>query len=282
LLECEKSCPATASSTLTDEEIEAHNKRWDIKNYFTDEDMSEAYREGKKDGREEVECELRACEDEFATESEGEETEPEKWELKDLIPNEEVKCDDMGVAVQYNEETEGWDVLEPYCVECGKPESEVEVNYFTIENEVFICCECNENKEEDSVVYCFECKNPTTMCDCTDYSVEEHFKHTFYTLAKTDNGKKKAFIKHIKNLLNIKSSNRVDNIIWESDIETYDTLYFDTKKPDNRHIKVDYRDLDKNKHFPNQAYKNIDATYQIEFDVQYKKYSDNNNVWTYL
>jgi hypothetical protein len=203
LLECAKSCPATASSTLT--------------------------------------------------ESEGEETQPEQWELKDLTPNveeeekEDFEYDDMGVKVKWNKETEGWDALEPYCVECGRPEG-----------------------------------------DCTDYCTQncneeqKHFKHTFYTLAKTDNGKKKEIIKHIKKLLNIKSSNRVDNVIWESDIETYDTLYFDTKKPDNRHIKVDYRDLDKNKHFPNQAYKNIDATYQIEFDVQYKKYSDNNNVWTYL
>ena len=121
--------------------------------------------------------------------------------------SEEVEYDNMGVEVKYNKETEGWDALEPYCVECGKPESEVEVNYFTIENEVFVCCDCNEKKEEQNVV--------------TNY-----YQRKFTTKAKTIKTTQKALIKHIKTLLNIKSSNRVYNIDidphWDSD-----RLYFD-------------------------------------------------------
>jgi len=86
LLECEKSCPATASSTLT--------------------------------------------------ESEGEETQPEQWELKDLTPNvveeeeEDFEYDDINVKVKWNKETKSWDdALEPYCFGCGRREVECQCEY---------------------------------------------------------------------------------------------------------------------------------------------------------
>jgi hypothetical protein len=174
-------------------------------------------------------------------ESEGEETQPEQWELKDLTPNvveeeEDFEYDDKGVKIRWNKETEDWDALEPYCVECGRPKG-----------------------------------------DCTDYCTQncneeqKHFKHTFDTLAKTDYWRKKGFIRYVKCVLGIKKSIKDYNVIWESDIETYDTLYFDTEKPDNRHIQVDYRNLGL-----------VGGEYCFEFDVQYQKYNDNNNVWTYL
>jgi hypothetical protein len=99
LLECEKSCPATSSSTLTDEEIE---------------------------------------------------TQPEQWELKDLIPNvveeeeEDFEYDDMGVKVKWNKETEGWDALEPYCFGCGRREVECQCEYEYHEEE-----EEEKEKEEN-------------------------------------------------------------------------------------------------------------------------------------
>lgn len=186
-------------------------------------------------------------------ESEGEKTEPEKWDIKDLIPNEEVKCDDMGVAVQYNEETEGWDALEPYCVECGKPESEVEVNYFTIENEVFICCECNEKKEEENLQPFYQRKFPTKE------------------RTRTEAGRKTEFLKHIKTLLNINSSNGVYNVDWDCD----DKLYFDTKNPDCRSIKVHYV-LRQHK----LPYKNK-SIFWFEFEVMHKARGSNED-WILL
>ena len=71
------------------------------------------------------------CYDGEYDESDDEETEVEKYNY-----------DDNDVKVVWNKETEGWDCLEPYCRECGKPESDVEVDRFTIENEVFICKGC--------------------------------------------------------------------------------------------------------------------------------------------
>jgi hypothetical protein len=58
---------------------------------------------------------------------------------------EEEECeflDEYGVRVIWNKETEGWDCIDPYCRECGKPDSDVEIDRFVIENEVFICKGC--------------------------------------------------------------------------------------------------------------------------------------------
>ena len=78
------------------------------------------------------------------------ETDTEQFKITDLKEcdetdwEEDFEYDDKGVKVRWNKETEGWDILEPYCVECGRPEGDCEVSYFTIENEVFICCECDK------------------------------------------------------------------------------------------------------------------------------------------
>jgi hypothetical protein len=74
------------------------------------------------------------------------------------------------VKVRWNKETEGWDVLEPYCVECGRPEGECEINHFTIENEVFICCNCFKSEEEEP--FCFECGRRNENCNC-EYPLHE-------------------------------------------------------------------------------------------------------------
>jgi len=120
-------------------------------------------------------------------ESEGEKTEPEQWELKDLTPNvveeeEEGKicitCKSFQPYSKFAETINGEFVMtneckgcyieeeeeesQLYCSDCKKPKSEVEVKKFTIENKVLfcVCCECCEswgklrkpdNEEEEDI-----------------------------------------------------------------------------------------------------------------------------------
>lgn len=86
----------------------------------------------------------------------------------------EYEYDDNGVKVVWNKETEGWDCLEPYCRECGKPESDVEVDRFTIENEVFICKDCIKKVKQTSKKISRKKYNLIIESDESDYDYREY------------------------------------------------------------------------------------------------------------